>query len=64
MMSTRSTGPGDVIVRVDGKPVSTSIELGDVIAQHKPGDKLALEVVRDGQSRTVDVTLASVPNNS
>ncbi|MDQ3865927.1 MAG: trypsin-like peptidase domain-containing protein [Actinomycetota bacterium] len=55
---------GDVIVRVDGKPVQTSTELGDVIAQHKPGDKLPLEVVRDGKSRTVDATLASVPNNS
>ena len=34
---------GDVIVAADGKPVATIDELRDVIAAHKPGDKIELE---------------------
>jgi S1-C subfamily serine protease len=48
---------GDVIVAVDGRPVSTIESLIDVIASKKPGDDLDLEVVR-GMARThVTVTL-------
>ena len=37
---------GDVIVAADGKPVSTIDELRDVIADHKPGDKIELKIYR------------------
>ena len=52
---------GDAIVAVDGKPVSSTAQLGDVVALHKPGDALQLEVVRGGKSRTVAVTLGNAP---
>jgi S1-C subfamily serine protease len=51
----------DAIVTVDGQPVATSAQLGEIVAQHKPGETLELEVVRGGKSRTVDVTLANPP---
>ncbi len=46
---------------VDGKSVSSTAQLGDVIALHKPGDALELEVVRGGKSRTVEITLGNAP---
>ena len=46
---------------VDGTPVSSTAQLGDVVALHKPGDALQLEVVRGGKSRTVAVTLGNAP---
>jgi S1-C subfamily serine protease len=52
---------GDVIVAVDGKPVASSTQLGDRIAEHETGDTIRLEVVRDGATRSVAVTLGNVP---
>ena len=52
---------GDAIVAVDGKAVCSTAQLADVVAAHKPGDTLKLEVVRGGKSRTVEVTLGNAP---
>ena len=52
---------GDAIVGLDGKPVSSSGTLTDLLAQRKPGDHVRLAVVRASQTRTVDVTLSNVP---
>ena len=51
----------DAIVAVDGKPVSSTAQLGDVVTLHKPGDAIQLEVVHGGKSRTVAVTLGNAP---
>jgi S1-C subfamily serine protease len=55
-----STG-GDAIVALDGMPVASSGRLTDLLAQHEPGDHVALAVVRGSKKRTVDVTLGNVP---
>jgi S1-C subfamily serine protease len=52
---------GDVIEKVDGRTISSTAQLVDLVAQHKPGDTLRLEVARSGRSRTVDVKLGNVP---
>jgi S1-C subfamily serine protease len=52
---------GDTIVAADGKQIATSAQLAAAVAARKPGDKLTLDVVRGGASRTVDVTLGDVP---
>jgi len=52
---------GDVIVGVDGKPVSQFEQLRDAVAGKKPGDKLKLELFRDGSKKTITVTLAQAP---
>jgi 2-alkenal reductase len=52
---------GDVVVAVDGKPVFQNNDLSELIAQHKPGDTVKLDVIRDGHRATVDVTLGSRP---
>ncbi len=53
---------GDVVIAVDGKPVFQNNDLSELIALHKPGDTVKLDVIRDGnQHATVDVTLGSRP---
>ena len=52
---------GDIIVRADGKPVSSIEQLRDLIANKKPGDRVALEIYRDGKKETVNVKLGRQP---
>jgi S1-C subfamily serine protease len=48
-------------VGVDGKPVHTSTDLSELIAGHKPGDVVSLEVLRDNDTHQVQVTLGARP---
>jgi S1-C subfamily serine protease len=48
---------GDIIVGLDGRPITSYEELRDRISQHTPGDKVKLEIYRDGSKKTVTVTL-------
>ena len=48
---------GDVIVAVDGKRLTDLGELRDLLATHKPGDRIRLELYRGSDKRTVTVTL-------
>ena len=52
---------GDSIVALDGHPIHSAAQLANAVAAHKPGDKLRLEVVRGGASRTVSIVIASAP---
>ena len=49
--------PGDVITAVDGATVVHSQELPRTVARHLPGSKVKLTVVHEKQTKTVDVTL-------
>jgi putative serine protease PepD len=53
---------GDVITAVDGKKITTSEELQSAIDAKQPGDTVSITYVRDGDSRTVQVRLASRPS--
>lgn len=48
---------GDVVIKADGKAVTTADELNEVRDTHKVGEKIKLTVVRDGKTIDVDVTL-------
>jgi S1-C subfamily serine protease len=48
---------GDAIVAIDGEPVETSSDIGDLLAAHRPGDRVTVELVRGARSRAVAVTL-------
>jgi putative serine protease PepD len=52
---------GDVIVAIDGRSVSTEAELQSAIDEHKPGDTVELTVLRDGDRKTVEITLGTRP---
>jgi S1-C subfamily serine protease len=55
---------GDVIVAVDGRPLSLHSDLADVISSMRAGDKVRLQLLRDGKRRTVQVTLGRRPAGS
>ena len=55
--------PEDVIVSLDGKPVGYVAELQAKIAEHRPGERVELEVFRDGRRTTVTVRLDEAPIN-
>ncbi|MGE5857566.1 MAG: S1C family serine protease, partial [Solirubrobacterales bacterium] len=40
---------GDVVVAVDGKPVFANNDLSELVAAHKPGDTVTLDILRDGR---------------
>lgn len=65
----RSGGPsagalrsGDVIVRVEGERIDGRQQLSSYLAlQASPGETIRLTVLRDGERRTVDLTLGERP---
>jgi S1-C subfamily serine protease len=52
---------GDIIVGLGGEKISTTEELRDAIADHKPGDKVTLVIYRDANKSSVTVTLGRRP---
>jgi serine protease DegQ len=56
--------PGDVIVAVDGKALENPEQLLGAIRARKPGDRLTLRLLRDGQQRDVTVTLGEQPEGA
>jgi S1-C subfamily serine protease len=54
--------PGDVIVRLDDKPIDTVEDLFGELRQHRPGDRVTLTLIRDGREQQRTATLADNPN--
>src|SRR5215218_7998698 len=54
--------PGDVIVRLDDKPIDTVEDLFGELRQHRPGERVTLTVVRDGREQQLTPTLADNPS--
>ena len=52
---------GDVITKVDGKPVEDSAQLAELIAAYEPGDEVPVEVHRDGETEEIKVKLGERP---
>ena len=52
---------GDVIVSVDGVPVTTETRFRDIIASKKPGDTVTLEIYRGSSKQSFDVKLGRLP---
>jgi serine protease Do len=53
---------GDVITGINGAKIQDSNELTLAVTQHAPGDTVKLDVFRNGQQTTVDVTLGQRPS--
>ena len=51
-----------MIVAIDGHRITGSAELTNLVAQHEPGQKIALRVIRDKQRKTITVTLGTRPD--
>jgi S1-C subfamily serine protease len=62
--ATRVRTGGDVIVAVNGHRLSRSDDLADEVSAMSAGDEVELELVRDGQHKTVRVQLGERPRGS
>lgn len=51
--------PGDVIATIDGRPLPDFDRLTVQVAQHQPGDKVGMEIIRGEQKLKITVTLGS-----
>lgn len=53
---------GDIITAIGGTQIGPDETLRSVLLELTPGDTVTLDVLRDGRSLTLDVTLAERPN--
>jgi serine protease Do len=53
---------GDVIVSIDGGAIKDSRELAQKVGTMSPGASVRLDVIRDGNTQTISVTLAQMPS--
>ena len=56
--------PGDIILAVDGRPISRYGDLSLIIAGTRPGSDARLEVWRGGESKTLSVRVAELKEPS
>lgn len=54
---------GDVITRFNGRDIGLSTELPQLIGRAKVGEKLPLEVVREGKSKVLSFEVAALPED-
>jgi S1-C subfamily serine protease len=54
---------GDVIIGLDGKRIKSSPELLEEIARRRPGDKVKLEILRNGVNKNIEVFLKNKDGN-
>jgi serine protease DegQ len=53
--------PGDILVAVEGKPVSDTTDMLNLIAQLIPGNKAKMTVLRKSRESTIDVVVGKRP---
>lgn len=51
---------GDIILSINGKETNSSGRLLEIVAEHRPGDKVNLNVLRKNKERSLTVTLKSI----
>jgi len=54
--------PGDILVAIQGRPIDDSNRLPRLVASLKPGTTAELKVIRDGQVKTLTVTVDKMPD--
>lgn len=55
---------GDVIVAIDDQIIRKAHDLPLKVARHQPGDKVVLEVIRNGKSQSIPVIVEEMPDDS
>lgn len=53
---------GDIILKFDGKAITTSSDLPRVVATTKPGKMVAVEILRKGASKTLQMGVGDMPS--
>ncbi|WGL18017.1 trypsin-like peptidase domain-containing protein [Microbulbifer bruguierae] len=54
---------GDVIVGIDGQAINNYDDLMNVLENHRPGDRVGVDYLRDGEEFRTSVTLAAPETN-
>ncbi len=54
--------PSDVILKFDGKEVTSSAELPRIVAATKPGAKVSVQVWRKGERKDLTITVGETPD--
>ncbi|MCB0867367.1 MAG: trypsin-like peptidase domain-containing protein [Solirubrobacterales bacterium] len=52
---------GDVIVAVNGEPIEHAEDLGRMIGRLEPGETAEIEVIREGEHKTIEIELGDRP---
>jgi serine protease Do len=60
--ATAGMQPGDIVTEYDGKPVELSADLPPLVGTTPVGDKVPLTVIRDGESKTLTITIGELPS--
>ncbi len=55
---------GDVILKFGGEAVETSGSLPPLVGRANPGDRVKVEVLRDGRRETIDVEIGALPERN
>ena len=53
---------GDIVVNFDGKEIKEVGPFRNIIAMKLPGDKVKMDVMRDGKKKTLEIVLTSRPD--
>jgi serine protease DegQ len=53
--------PGDILIAVEGKPLTDTTDMLNMIAQLTPGSKARMTVLRRNQEQSLDVTVGKRP---
>ena len=59
----RPDADGDIVVAVNGMPVDSGAALTSHLNSYRPGDKIKLTVIRNGDEVAVLVTLGDWPRS-
>lgn len=57
------TDGGDIITKIDDRKIDTPDDLSEAVQLFDPGQKVKVEVYRDGKKRDIDLTLGERPLN-
>lgn len=55
--------PGDVILEFNGKSIEKAASLRHAVGRTKPGSEVALEVVRAGKEKTLELVIGELPQD-
>ena len=52
---------GDIVTKVNDQAIDQQHPLNSLMLKSRPGDKIRLTLIRDGQTQTVELTLGRQP---
>jgi len=55
---------GDIITSINGATVNSTSELLEQVSRYRPGDKIAVNIARDGKDKNMNVTLRNRDNTT